>query len=71
MNQALTVQELAIVIATKDLKPSIISTEFLKYSGSIPGEWEFASKPCVNKNGARFSCKIFFFKQETAYEIHR
>ena len=57
MNQALTVQELAIVIATKDLKPSIITPDFLKYSGIIPGEWEFASKPVVNNNGARFSFK--------------
>ena len=57
MNQALTVQELAIVIAAKDLKPSIITADFLKYSGIIPGEWEFASKPVVNNNGARFSFK--------------
>ena len=57
MNQALTVQELAIVIAAKDLKPSIITPDFLKYSGIIPGEWEFASKPVVNNNGARFSFK--------------
>ena len=57
MNQALTVQELAIVIATKDLKPSIITPDFMKYSGIIPGEWEFASKPVVNNNGARFSFK--------------
>ena len=57
MSQALTVQELAIVIAAKDLKPSIITPDFLKYSGIIPGEWEFASKPVVNNNGARFSFK--------------
>ena len=57
MNQALTVQELAIVISAKDLKPSIITADFLKYSGIIPGEWEFASKPVVNNNGARFSFK--------------
>ena len=57
MNQALTVQELAIVIAAKDLKPPIITPDFLKYSGIVPGEWEFASKPIVDNNAARFSFK--------------
>ena len=57
MNQALTVQELAIVIAAKDLKTSIISADFLKYSGIIPGEWELSLKPYFYNNGARFSFK--------------
>ena len=57
MNQALTVQELAIVIAAKDLKTSIISADFLKYSGIIPGEWELSQKPYIYNNGARFSFK--------------
>ena len=57
MNQALTVQELAIVVAAKDLKTSIISADFLKYSGIIPGEWELSQKPYIYNNGARFSFK--------------
>ncbi|MEL6462647.1 MAG: hypothetical protein AAFQ91_31220 [Cyanobacteria bacterium J06621_15] len=57
MNQALTVQELAIVVAAKDLKTSIISADFLKYSGIIPGEWELNQKPYVDNNGAKFSFK--------------
>lgn len=57
MSQALTVQELAIVVAAKDLKPAIITPDFLKYSGIIPGEWEFDKKPVVNNNVARFSFK--------------
>ena len=57
MNQALTVQELAIVVAAKDLKPSIITPDFLKYSGIIPGNWEFNQKPVINNNTARFSFK--------------
>ncbi|KST66844.1 hypothetical protein [Mastigocoleus testarum] len=57
MNQPLTVQELVIVVAAKNLKPSILSPDFLKYSGIIPGEWEFAKKPVVNNNEARFSFK--------------
>ncbi|MEM6401638.1 MAG: hypothetical protein AAF757_15610 [Cyanobacteria bacterium P01_D01_bin.116] len=57
MNQALTVQELAIVVAAKDLKTSIISADFLKYSGIIPGEWKLSQKPYIYNNGARFSFK--------------
>ena len=57
MGQALTVEELAIVIAAKNLRPSIITPDFLKYSGIIPGDWEFASKPTVDNNRARFSFK--------------
>ncbi|MBV6627278.1 MAG: hypothetical protein KI793_30790 [Rivularia sp. (in: Bacteria)] len=57
MNQALTVQELAIVIAAKDLKPAIITPDFLKYSGIIPGHWEFSQKPAINSNNAKFSFK--------------
>ncbi len=57
MSQALTVQELAIVVAAKDLKPTIITPDFLKYSGIVPGDWEFSQKPVVNNNGAKFSFK--------------
>lgn len=57
MSQALTVQELAIVVAAKDLKPTIITPDFLKYSGTVPGDWEFSQKPIVNNNGAKFSFK--------------
>jgi hypothetical protein len=57
MSQALTVQELAIVVAAKDLKPTIINPDFLKYSGIVPGDWEFSQKPVVNNNGAKFSFK--------------
>ncbi|BAY84312.1 hypothetical protein NIES267_38080 [Calothrix parasitica NIES-267] len=57
MNQALTVQELAIVVAAKDLKPSIITPDFLKYSGIVPGNWEFTQKPVINSNNAKFSFK--------------
>ena len=57
MNQALTVQELAIVVAAKDLKTSIISADFLKYSGIIPGKWELSQKPYIYNNRARFSFK--------------
>lgn len=57
MSQPLIIQELAIIVAAKDLKPSILNPDFLKYSGIIPGEWEFARKPIFNNNVAQFSFK--------------
>lgn len=57
MNQPLIVQELVIIVAAKDFKPSILSPDFLKYSGIIPGEWEFAKQPILKNNVAQFSFK--------------
>lgn len=57
MSQPLTVQELAIVIAAKNQNPSILNPEFLKYSGIIPTEWEFAGKPMLSSNFTRVSFK--------------
>lgn len=50
MNQALTVQELVIAIAAKNLKPSILNPDFLKYSGIIPEDWELSGKPIFKNN---------------------
>ncbi len=57
MNQALTVQELVIAIAAKNLKPSILNPDFLKYSGIIPEDWEFSGKPIFNNNVVRIAFK--------------
>ncbi len=57
MSQPLTVQELAIVIAAKNQNPSILSPDFLKYSGMIPAEWELAGKPIFSNNLTRVSFK--------------
>lgn len=53
MNQALVVQELAIVIAVKDHNPAILTPEFLKYSGIVPTDWELARPPLYTNRVAQ------------------
>ncbi len=48
MNRNLTIQNLAIAIATKNHNPSILTFDFLKYSDIIPSDWELARQPVVN-----------------------
>ena len=60
MSQLLTVQELAVVIVAKNQNPSIINPDFLKYSGIIPAEWEFAAKPIFSNNFTRVNFKNGF-----------
>jgi hypothetical protein len=48
MNRTLTLQNLAIAIATKNHNPSILTFDFLKYSDIIPSDWELARQPVVN-----------------------
>ncbi len=57
MSQPLTVQELIIVIAAKNQNPSILNPDFLKYSGIVPAEWEFAGKPVFSTNFTRITFK--------------
>jgi len=40
MNPNLQLQELAISIKAKDLNPTVINPDFLKYTGIVPNEWE-------------------------------
>ncbi|MCC5638756.1 hypothetical protein LC593_23575 [Nostoc sp. CHAB 5844] len=46
----LTVQELGIVIAIKNHKPTLLNPDFLKYSGIVPSEWELARQPVFTNN---------------------
>ncbi|MDJ0620793.1 MAG: hypothetical protein QNJ63_29330 [Calothrix sp. MO_192.B10] len=50
MNKKLEIQELAIAIAAKNLNPTVLNPDFLKYSGIVPQDWEFARQP-VYTNG--------------------
>ncbi|QUY45865.1 hypothetical protein [Acaryochloris marina] len=45
MSQALVVQEIGISLAAKDLNPSALNPDFLKYSDIIPSDWELARPP--------------------------
>lgn len=45
MSQPLIVQEIGISLVAKDLNPSVLNPDFLKYSDIIPDDWEVARPP--------------------------
>lgn len=53
MNQALEIQELAIVITAKNYDPSLLNPGFLKYSGIVPEDWELARQPVVSNRASQ------------------
>jgi hypothetical protein len=50
MNKNLLLQELAIAIAAKNLNPTVLNPDFLKYTGVVPSDWELG-RPPVYANG--------------------
>ncbi|MBD2616570.1 hypothetical protein H6G94_36045 [Nostoc punctiforme FACHB-252] len=50
MSQTLITQELGIIIAAKNHKPTILNPDFLKYSGIVPTEWELARQPIYSQS---------------------
>ncbi|MBW4558011.1 MAG: hypothetical protein KME59_19175 [Trichormus sp. ATA11-4-KO1] len=50
MSQSLITQELGIIIAAKNHKPTILNPDFLKYSGIIPTDWELARQPIYTQS---------------------
>ncbi len=50
-----TIEELGIVIGARDLSPTIMSQDFLKFSGIIPSAWELAQEPILNASSAYLS----------------
>ena len=53
MNQNLNIQEMAIAIAAQKNNPTILTTDFLKYSGIVPSEWELAKPPILTNTAAQ------------------
>lgn len=51
------IQELSLTIAAKDLDPTLLSEQFLKFSGIVPNEWELARPPVLNPNGSQVMFK--------------
>ena len=49
------IEELRIVIGAKDLSPTIMSQDFLKFSGIIPAAWELAQEPILSPNSAHLN----------------
>ncbi|MBW4536202.1 MAG: hypothetical protein KME09_19885 [Pleurocapsa minor HA4230-MV1] len=50
-----SIEEISLVIAAQDLIPTMISQDFLKFSGIIPQDWELAKPPIVNPNFAQLN----------------
>lgn len=51
------IEEISIVIAAKDLTPTMMSHDFLKFSGIVPQEWELSQQPVLNPNFAQLNFK--------------
>lgn len=49
------IEEISLIIAAKDLTPTMMSQDFLKFSGIIPKEWELAQQPVLNPNFAQLN----------------
>ncbi|MBE9166245.1 hypothetical protein IQ238_01425 [Pleurocapsales cyanobacterium LEGE 06147] len=41
-------EEIAVTIAAQNLTPTLMSQDFLKFSGIIPQDWELAQQPVLN-----------------------
>jgi hypothetical protein len=55
MNQHLDVQELSLVIAVERQDPSLLTPDFLRYSGIIPQDWELSGQPMREQQAAQVS----------------
>lgn len=49
----INLQELAIVIAIREIDPTLVTPEFLKYSQIIPTEWEISGQPTRSFQGSQ------------------
>jgi hypothetical protein len=51
----INLQELALVIAVKEIDPTLITPEFLKYSQVVPADWEVVGQPIRNFQGSQIT----------------
>ena len=51
------IEEISIIIAAKDLTPTMMSYDFLKFSGIVAQEWELSQQPVLNPNYAQLNFK--------------
>ena len=49
------IEEISLIIAAQDLTPTMMSQDFLKFSGIIPQDWELAQQPVLNPNFAQLN----------------
>jgi hypothetical protein len=45
MTPTVTIQELALALTAKNYSPTLLNSDFLKYSGIVPPDWELARPP--------------------------
>jgi hypothetical protein len=55
--QKIDIQELAIVVAVKQLDPTLITPDFLKYSRIVPSDWEVVGEPIRTFQGSQITFK--------------
>jgi hypothetical protein len=53
MSRTLIVQEMAIIIATQPHNPSVLTPDFLKYSGIVPTDWKIARQPIQSTSASQ------------------
>ena len=49
------IQEITITVAAQNMTPTMLSEDFLKFSGIIPSDWELAKEPIMNPNYAQLT----------------
>lgn len=49
------IEEISLTIAAQNLTPTMMSQDFLKFSGIIPQEWKLAQEPVLNPNFAQLN----------------
>jgi len=47
MTPTVTIQELALALTAKNHSPTLLNSDFLKYSGIVPPDWELARPPIL------------------------
>lgn len=50
-----SIQEISIIIAAKDLSPSILNPDFLKYGDVVPSDWQYSQQPIFTNNSAQIT----------------
>jgi len=49
------IEEISLIIAAQNLTPTMMSQDFLKFSGIISQEWELSQQPVLNPNFAQLN----------------
>ena len=54
-NSLSTIEEISIIIGARDLTPTMMSQDFLKFSGIVPKDWELSQKPILSPTNAQLN----------------